>query len=41
MVGDAGIPHYTTEVSTPYLLTYNQYTYLLSQDDWNGGFFIP
>jgi len=41
MLGDVGVPHYTMEVSFSHLLADNQYTYLLSQDDWYEGFFIP
>jgi len=41
MVGATGIQHYTMEVSLCHLVVDNQYTYLLSQDDWYEGFFIP
>jgi len=41
MFGDVGIPHYTMEASLSHLVADNQYTYLLPQDDWYEGFFIP
>ena len=41
MVGDAGIQHYTKEVSLCYLSAEISLTMTLFQDDWYDGFFIP
>ena len=41
MVGDAGLPHYTMEVSLCYLPADTSLTMPFFQDDWYDGFFIP